>query len=97
MNKNIIYYIIFYIQKLNQKLPIIALVNYFVVPLPPKSPVTYFFYFNTLKTESYIFTAYSSKFICFNIFINQINTIVDDNIKAVGLANPFPAISGAVP
>jgi hypothetical protein len=57
---------------------------------PPKSPVKYFPYLITLYIEFYIEIPYYVKPIFFNI-------IVDDNIKAVGLAKFFPAISGAVP
>ena len=44
----------------------------------------------TSKMAFSMLSAYSNKFMCLNI-------IIEDNNKAVGLANPFPAISGAEP
>ena len=72
------------------KLSITAWVNSVVLAFPPKSPVRYFLYLITLKTEFSIDEAYLLRPILFNI-------IVPDSNKAVGLALFWPAISGAVP
>ena len=52
MKKN--FNVFIYIYFICHKLPIIALVYSEVVALPPRSPVTYFYYSNTLKVAASI-------------------------------------------
>ncbi len=67
-----------------------ACVNSVVLALPPKSPVSHFPSRITLNTAFSIEVACWCNFMLFNI-------IVEERIKAVGLALFWPAMSGAVP